>query len=250
MGRSLPSGKTVGESLALLRQRQKISYRQLARITKVSPPTIAAIEANKMGNLLPVELIAATLGAGLFLHPKGQPLPFYSTAAVSSVFHAWTTPPELMKKLYPIVGGMFDLDPCSPTLDRKKAPVQARVYFTGQSAESNGLLLPWFGSVFVNPPYGREQKLWIKKCFDEAITDRASLIIALIPARTDTAAWHNWIVGKADVFLLRGRLKFLASDNKGGEAAPFPSALIVWNANQAIRAAMKVVFSDSWHITP
>lgn len=245
-GRSLPRGDTLGESLAVLRERQKISYRQLARITTISPPTIAAIEANKMGNLSPIERIAASLGAGLFLHPKGQPLKFYRTTATSSAFQAWTTPPDLLKKLYAVVGGSFDLDPCSPTLDRNKAPVQARVYFTGQSTESDGLLLPWFGCVFVNPPYGRTQKHWIKKCFDEAATGRAMPVIALIPARPDTIAWHTWIAGKADVFLLRGRLKFSA--HGGGEVAPFPSALVVWNASPMIKDAMKLAFPNAWHV--
>ena len=245
-GCSLPRGDTIGESLALLRQRQKLSYRRLASLTDTSPPTIAAIEAGRLGNLSPVERIAASLGAGLFLHPKGQKLKFYRTTATSSAFQAWTTPPELLNKLYSVMGGGFDLDPCSPTTDRNKAPVKARVYFTGETTESNGLLQPWFGSVFVNPPYGREQKHWIKKCFEEAQTGRASVIIALIPARPDTAAWHTWIAGQADVFLLRGRLKFLANDGSG-EAAPFPSALIVWNAKQIIEA-MRAAFPDAWHV--
>ncbi len=247
-GRSLPRGNSLGESLALLRERQEISCRRLAEITNISAPTIAAIEANRLGNLSPVERIAASLGAGLFLHPKGQPLKFYNTAATSSAFQAWTTPPEVMERLYPVVGGLFDLDPCSPTTDRRKAPVQARRYFTGQAPEDNGLLLPWHGSVFVNPPYDRQQKTWIKKCHDEAAAGRASPCIALIPARPDTLAWHTWIAGKADVFLLRGRLKFSA--NGGGEVAPFPSALIAWNAAPSVCAAMRSAFPTAWHVPP
>jgi len=177
-GRSLPQGDSIGERLAVLRDRQKISYRRLSALTKISPPTLAAIEADTIGHLAAFEKVAEVLGAGLFLHPKGAPLNFYRTAGTSSAFQAWTTPPDLLAKLYPIMGGCFDLDPCSATTDRKAATVKARIYFTGQQGKENGLLLPWFGSVFVNPPYGRTLKYWVKKC------------LGLIPARPDTNPWR------------------------------------------------------------
>ena len=247
-GRSLPPGDTVGTRLALLRQRRGISRRSLSAIAKVSPPTIATIESTNSGYLVNVERIATALGAGLFLHPQGKPPTFWRTTATSSAHQAWTTPPELLEKLYPIVGGMFDLDPCSQTTDRRKASVRARVYFTGQTADDDGLTVPWFGTVFVNPPYGCTLKQWIQKCHDEAVANRVASCIALIPARPDTIAWHTWIAGKTDVFLLRGRLRFSASGE--GEVAPFPSALIVWNATQAVREAMCAAFPDAWHVPP
>ena len=247
-GRSLPAGDTIGERLALLRKRRGISRRSLSAMAKVSQPTIAAIEAEASGHLASVERIAAALSAGLFLHQKGKPPSFHRTAAISSVHQAWRTPPELLEKLYPVVGGMFDLDPCSPTADRRTASVRARLYFTGRMPDDDGLALPWSGAVFVNPPYGRELKHWIQKCHDEAAARRVAPCIALIPARPDTKAWHTWIAGKADVFMLRGRLRFLAEGSD--EAAPFPSALIVWNATQAIREAMRSAFPDAWHVPP
>ena len=247
-GRSLPAGDTIGERLALLRKRRGISRRSLSTMAKVSPPTIAAIEANASGHLAAVERIAVALGAGLFLHPKGDLPSFHKTAAISSAHQAWRTPPDLLEKLYPVVGGMFDLDPCSPTADRRTASVRARMYYTGRTPEDDGLSLPWSGAVFVNPPYGRELKHWIKKCHDEAAAHRVAPCIALIPARPDTKAWHTWIAGKADVFMLRGRLRFLAEGSD--EVAPFPSALIVWNASAAIREAMRSAFPDAWHVQP
>ena len=243
-GRSLPKGNSLGESLAILRQRQKIPLRELSTLTGISVPTIISVEANQSTTLYSVERIAATLGAGLFLNHNDKPLSFFNTAATSSNYQAWTTPPELLDKLYPIVGGLFDLDPCSPTKDRKKAPVKAKVYHTGETND-DGLLTPWFGSVFVNPPYGRTQKMWIKKCHDEFLSGRVTVCIALIPARPDTLAWHSWIVNKADIFMLKGRLKF---GGEGGEVPPFPSAIVVWNNDQAIIQRMKLAFPNAWHI--
>ena len=247
-GRSLPAGDNIGERLALLRKRRGISRRSLSAMAKVSPPTIAVIEASASGHLASMERMAAALGAGLFLYPKGKPPTFHRTAATSSAHQAWRTPPDLLEKLYPVVGGMFDLDPCSPTADRRTASVRARLYFTGRTPEDDGLVLPWSGAVFVNPPYGRELKHWIQKCHDEAVARRVAPCIALIPARPDTKAWHTWIAGKADVFMLRGRLRFLAEGSD--EAAPFPSALIVWNASPTVREAMRSVFPDAWHVPP
>ena len=243
-GRSLPAGSTIGESLKILRERQKLSLRSLSVLTELSIPTIVNVESNSAVNLSSLERIGTVLGAGLCLVPIGQSLNFYNAAANSSAFQAWTTPPDILDKLYAVIGGIFDIDPCSPTLDRKTAPVKARVYYTGEQ-DHDGLLSKWHGKVFVNPPYGRELRSWIKKCHDEALSGRVELCIALIPARPDTIAWHHYIAGKADVLMLRGRLRF---GGHNGEVAPFPSALIIWNASHTVREALKTSFPDAWFI--
>lgn len=75
----------------------------------------------------------------------------------------------------------------------------------------------------MNPPYGREIKEWIKKAYEESKKD--CLVVALIPARTDTIYWHEYIFNKAsEIRFLKGRLKFGKSKN----CAPFPSAVIVF----------------------
>jgi hypothetical protein len=68
---------------------------------------------------------------------------------------AWETPSELLEALS-MVFGRFDLDPCAPRKTRTR--VQARTHFT---AEDVGLSLPWHGTVFVNPPYGRTLAKWV-----------------------------------------------------------------------------------------
>jgi len=86
-------------------------------------------------------------------------------------------------------------------------------------------------NVFMNPPYGREIKDWIKKAYEESLK-KDTLVVCLIPARTDTSYWHDYIFPHAkDIRFLKGRIKF---ENIKGEAlnsAPFPSAVVIFNKN-------------------
>lgn len=77
--------------------------------------------------------------------------------------------------------------------------------------------------VFCNPPYGREIGRWVRKCFEES-RKPDTLVVALIPARTDTAYFHDYIYHHArEIRFIRGRLHF----NEAG-AAPFPSMVVVF----------------------
>lgn len=76
----------------------------------------------------------------------------------------------------------------------------------------------------MNPPYGREIKKWIKKAYEESLK-KDTLVVCLIPSRTDTLYWHEYIFPFAsDIRFIKGRLKFGDSKN----SAPFPSAVIVF----------------------
>lgn len=132
----------------------------------------------------------------------------------SSKSNEWTTPTNLFNELDNEFN--FTLDPCS-THDNAKC----EKHFT---LEDNGLLQDWSNNiVFMNPPYGREIKHWIKKAYTESL--KGATVVCLIPARTDTTYWHDYIFDKADdIRFLRGRLKFGDSKN----SAPFPSAIVVY----------------------
>ena len=153
----------------------------------------------------------------------------------------WQTPTELLEALYEAFG-TIDLDPCSPTNNRTTAPVKASVHFT---EADDGLALPWHGTVFLNPPYGRQLKAWVAKAKDEVLCGNARTVVALIPARTDTRYWHEHVAGDATVFFLRGRLTFGAAD----AAAPFPSALALWGAAAHQVAALEQSLPDAWVVT-
>lgn len=95
------------------------------------------------------------------------------------------------------------------------------------TAEDDGLSKSWAGEVvFCNPPYGREIKHWVAKCHEES---KHAKVMLLIPARTDTAYFHDHIYHDADeIRFLRGRLKF-ELNGIPGDAAPFPSMIVIYN---------------------
>lgn len=82
------------------------------------------------------------------------------------------------------------------------------------------------GNLWLNPPYGRDLKHWVKKAYESSL-HRSGLLVMLIPSRTDTSYWHDYIFDKAQIKFIRGRLKF---ENGGvaSQPAPFPSALIIF----------------------
>lgn|SRR5574343_67980 len=124
----------------------------------------------------------------------------------------WLTPPNIIKSL-----GEFDLDPCSP-LGRPWDT--AKHHYT---ILDNGLIKDWFGRVWCNPPYS-DIESWLKKCSEYCN------VIALVFARTETKAFHNWVWNKADsVFFFEKRLRFYTIDGIQGGSAGAPSILISYN---------------------
>ena len=236
-GRFLGAG-SVGPALAVARQRRKQSRREIARALGVSRNTLAALEGG-VGLMATLEAYGGAIGAGLYLATAGDTRAFFTHAGNSSAHHGWQTPAALAELLTHAVGG-FDLDPCAASADRRRARVKARLLLT---VDDDGLSVPWRGRVFVNPPYGRALKLWVRKCASEAATGR-SVIIGLVPARPDTRWWHDHIAGQSDVFMLRGRLQF----GDGGQSAPFPSAVVVWGAKPELVTRLSAALVGAWHI--
>lgn len=79
--------------------------------------------------------------------------------------------------------------------------------------------------MFCNPPYGSQLKQWVAKCYQEGHKDN-TLVVMLIPARTDTQYFHDYIQHRAEVRFIRGRLKFGGAAN----GAPFPSMVVIYRA--------------------
>ncbi len=132
----------------------------------------------------------------------------------SSKTDLWSTPQWLYDQLHKEFN--FTLDPCATDFNHK-----CDKYFT---KEQDGLKQDWGeDTVFINPPYGREVGKWVKKAFE---THKAynNTLVMLLPARTDTRWFHEYIYCKAEIRFLKGRLKFGESKN----SAPFPSMVVVY----------------------
>ena len=132
----------------------------------------------------------------------------------SSATDLWATPQWLFDDFNAEFG--FTLDACALPSNAKCAK-----YFT---PEVDGLAQDWSGEVvWCNPPYGREIGKWVKKCAEESKKNNTT-VVALLPARTDTRWFHEYIYHKAEVVFLRGRLKFGDAKN----SAPFPSMIVIF----------------------
>ncbi|MDL2210249.1 phage N-6-adenine-methyltransferase [Desulfovibrio sp. OttesenSCG-928-O18] len=127
----------------------------------------------------------------------------------------WATPWELFRA-WDISHGPFDLDVCATAENAK-----CNRYF---SPATNGLLQAWAGICWMNPPYGRAIGQWIGKAASESKKNRVARVVCLVPARTDTAWWHDLVLPHAAVYYLRGRVRFEGAKHP----APFPSAILVF----------------------
>ena len=133
----------------------------------------------------------------------------------SSATDQWSTPQQFFNdwaKLFP-----FTVDVCADATNAK-----CPRFF---DLEANGLAQDWAPETcWMNPPYGREIGRWVKKAYEESL--KGATVVCLLPARTDTAWWHDYVIPHAQVAFIRGRIKF--GDAKSG--APFPSAVAVFYA--------------------
>ena len=123
----------------------------------------------------------------------------------SSQRHNWKTPRMFYKALD--AEFHFDFDPCPP------------------DPAFDGLEVEWGASNFVNPPYGSEISKWLKKGYSESL--KGKTVVFLVPSRSDTRWWHDYVMEAKEVRFIKGRLKF--DDQKN--SAPFPSAIVIFNKN-------------------
>lgn len=127
----------------------------------------------------------------------------------------WETPDYIFKELDNEFH--FDLDPCATAESHK-----CEKYFT---KEQDGLSQKWGGyRVFCNPPYSKISS-WVQKCYEES-KKPGTLCVLLIPARTDTRYFHDYILHRSEIRFLKGRLKF----GKSTHNAPFPSMVVIFRA--------------------
>lgn len=137
---------------------------------------------------------------------------------MSSATDEWATPQEFFDELNREFG--FELDVCATAENAK-----CDAYYT---KEHDGLTQAWNEDAVVcwmNPPYGRHIGAWMKKAYTES--RRGVTVVCLVPARTDTAWWHEYAM-RGEIRFIRGRLKFGGAKN----SAPFPSAVVIFGGKQ------------------
>lgn len=146
---------------------------------------------------------------------KLNPESFFKSVAFSSENTEWETPPALFRHLNLIHN--FTLDVCASNENAK-----CDRYFT---KEHDAFSEEWHGVCWMNPPYGKNIELWMKKAYQSS--QKGATVVCLIPSRTDTRWWHAYAM-KGKITYIRGRLAF-GKNKDFSKKAPFPSAIVVFS---------------------
>jgi phage N-6-adenine-methyltransferase len=150
---------------------------------------------------------------GTLISLKKTGTPKLNSGMFTSASDEWETPQKFFDALDTVFH--FTLDVCASSDNAK-----CRRYYT---KANDGLTKEWSGICWMNPPYGREISLWVKKAYESSMAD-GTVVVCLLPARTDTRWWHDYVLNSAGrIWFIRGRLQF-----SGKGSAPFPSALAVF----------------------
>lgn len=142
-----------------------------------------------------------------------------------SIHHNWETPSELFKSLDNEF--QFTLDVCAIPISAK-----CKRYFT---PDQDGLKQKWEGACWMNPPYGKNVSQWLKKAWESSL--EGATVVCLLPCRTDTRWFHDWVLGKASIRFIQGRLHFSSFNGKGnghGQQAPFASIVLIYDQGLAL----------------
>jgi len=145
------------------------------------------------------------------------------TSPKSKASDCWYTPPEIVALIQQCLQGIT-LDPCAD--DGKH--IESCYHLT---VADDGLSHPWFGRVFMNPPYSCPG-VWIAKLQEEFNSGRVEEAIALVPAATDTK-WFHPLISSNLICFWKGRIKFLDVNYQPKMPARQSHALIYWGKNQS-----------------
>lgn len=132
---------------------------------------------------------------------KELKMAIFNRVHFSSINQNWKTPDKVYTELNKEFN--FDFDPCPP------------------NPSFNGLEVEWGKSNFVNPPY-KQCKEWLKKGYEE--WKKGKTVVFLLPSRTDTKYWHEYVMKATEIRFIKGRLRFSEAVN----SAPFPSCIVIF----------------------
>lgn len=231
----LGSGSTLGEQLCDLRRKRALTLADLAYRSGLSRTTIAGLERGG-GTVRSLQQLLAVLA------PKARrraPERVYWGKGDKLDRDSRFTPPEFMASIYDAFGEI-DLDPCA----HPDSPVVARRCLTGGQG-GDGLADDWSGRLaFVNPPYSA-LLIWLRRAHEQWKLGTVETIVCLVPVRTDSAWFHDVLSADADIYLLRGRVRFLDLHGKT-QSTPFSLMLLTLGATADQKARYADMVPGFW----
>lgn len=137
----------------------------------------------------------------------------------------WATPQYVFDRLDEEFH--FTLDVCADETNRK-----CERYFGRGGIAPDGLAERWEGETcWMNPPYGRAITDWVRKAHESTALDPATVVVGLVPCRTDTRWWQDHVMQATEIRFVRGRIQF----GDSGQSAPFANAIAVWGGRRMPR---------------
>ena len=231
----LGPGATMSEQIRRRRLKQGLALERLAERTGLSRTTIAGIERGG-GSVASLVRLLAVLAPKV--RRRAPERAFWGEGDKLDRDNRFT-PAEFMGNIYEAFGAI-DLDPCAHEL----SPVVARRRIL-LSEGADGLAEPWAGSVvYVNPPYSR-LLVWLRRAHDQWRAGNAETVVCLAPVRTGSACFQEVLSADADIYFLRGQVRFL--DTKGkGQHTPFSLMLLTLGAKPEQKARFANLVPGYW----
>lgn len=210
----LGSGKTLPEQLRNQRLKRGLPLAELARRTGLSRNTIVSLECGGGSVASLLRLLAVLAPAA---RRRAQERAYWG-AGDKTDRDSRFTPPEFLESIHAGFGAI-DLDPCA----HEMSPVVAHRRFL-PSAGGDGLTDVWSGRLaYMNPPYS-ELLVWMRRAYEQWRLGNVRTVVCLVPVRTDSAWFHETLSAAADIYLLQGRVRFLAPN---GKSQPTPFSLMI-----------------------
>ena len=215
----LGPGKALPEQLRARRLKDSMSLERAASKAGLSRTTVISLErgGGSVASLLRLLMVVAP-GAR-----RRAPERSYWGAGNKEDRDSRFTPSDFMTNIYAAFGEV-DLDPCghllSPVVSKRRIIL---------SEGGDGLVDDWSGRLaFVNPPFSELLK-WLRRAYDQWQAGKIATVVCLVPVRTDSAWFHDTLSADAEIYLLRGRVRFL-DPRGGGQQTPFSLMVITLGA--------------------
>lgn len=232
----MPISETLPGQIKAQRERRGWTISAFAAISGLSRMTVRSLE-NGGGSCESLNSAVITLA------PKTRfkaPAPASWSRATKRAGDDQFTPSEFLAKIEAIFG-QIELDPAWHLASSVKA---TRTY--SLAAGCDGMAEHWSADfVWLNPPFSSLLQ-WLRKADKEWAAGRAKTIVALVPARTDSSYFHDRLISIADVYLVRGRLRFTQLDGRSGNQAPFPLMLVLFGATPTQRTELNALIPGLW----